>query len=88
MQSKLESFIESVLNTLIGFVLAFTTSAILLPLMGLPISAGQNFVITLVFSVVSIVRGYLVRRFCQEHLSVVKSNLVKFIKARLVSKGT
>jgi hypothetical protein len=72
MQTKTESLIEALINTSIGFVVQFTASAILLPLIGVPISAGQNFILGIGMTVVSVTRGYLIRRWAQKHLTATK----------------
>ena len=63
MQSKKKSIIESVTNTTIGLVTSFLIQIILYPFMGIPVTFSQNIIITIVFFLASIVRGYLVRRF-------------------------
>jgi ABC-type antimicrobial peptide transport system permease subunit len=68
-QSRLESLIEAILSTLVGFGISFLVSAILLPAMGLPISMSQNLLISAVMTVVSIARGYAVRRYAQKNLN-------------------
>ena len=62
MQSKKYSIIESVTNTLIGLVTSFIIQLIIYPLLDIPVSIGQNIIITFVFLIVSIIRGYLIRR--------------------------
>ena len=62
MQSKKHSIIESVTNTVIGLVTSFIIQLIIYPLLDIPVSIGQNIIITLVFLIVSIIRGYLIRR--------------------------
>ena len=62
MQSKKHSIIESVANTVIGLVTSFIIQLIIYPLLDIPVSIGQNIIITFVFFTVSIIRGYLIRR--------------------------
>jgi hypothetical protein len=61
-QSKGMSFIEIGFSTAIGFLIAYITVAIVMPAFGHHVSPSQNFWITTIFTVVSIVRGYCVRR--------------------------
>jgi len=61
-QTKQKSLIESTVQTLIGLGTSIVLQMILYPLMGIPVSFSQNLIITAVFFIVSIVRGYLVRR--------------------------
>ena len=62
-QSKKQSVIESVTQTLIGLGTSIVVQLIIYPLLGIPVSFKQNLIITAIFFVVSIIRGYLVRRF-------------------------
>lgn len=61
-QSKQKSLIESIIQTIIGLGTSILIQVILYPLMGIPVTFQQNLIITLVFFIVSIVRGYFVRR--------------------------
>jgi len=63
MQTKRMSIIESVSNTLIGLLTSFIIQLIIYPTLDIKVSIGQNVIITFVFFIASIVRGYLVRRF-------------------------
>lgn len=62
-QTKQKSFIEAVTNTAIGFVISLAATFVVLPLVGVQSSGAQNLLITLCFTVISIARGYLVRRW-------------------------
>jgi hypothetical protein len=62
MQSKKNSLIESVTNTIIGLVTSFLIQLIIYPILDIPVTLSQNLAITSVFFVASILRGYLVRR--------------------------
>lgn len=53
---------ETVVSTAIGFVVAFCANLVILPLFGFTPSLHANFWLTVFFTVVSIVRGFLVRR--------------------------
>jgi uncharacterized membrane protein (DUF485 family) len=61
-QSKNKSLIETLTQTFSGLVFSFIIQLILYPLMGIPVTIGQNVIITTVFVLASIVRGYVVRR--------------------------
>lgn len=62
MQSKLGSMIEACVGTGIGFVVAWIAMVLVLPLFGFPATVGQSFWIVAIFTVLSIVRVYLLRR--------------------------
>jgi len=61
-QSKQKSLIESTFQTVIGLGTSIVLQMILYPMMGIPVTFSQNLIITAVFFIVSIVRGYLARR--------------------------
>lgn len=64
-QSRLESAVEQGVNTISGFVLAWLAWQFLIPVLvpGIQPSSGQSWTIIIVFTVISIVRGYFWRRF-------------------------
>ena len=62
-QSKKHSLIESITNTIVGLLTSFLIQIIIYPILNIPVSLGQNVIITLVFFIASILRGYLIRRF-------------------------
>lgn len=61
-QSRKTSLIEVCFNTAIGFVVAYAANAVVMPAFGHHVSATENFWITAIFTVISIARGYCVRR--------------------------
>lgn len=62
-QSKKNSLIESFVNVALGLITGFLVNFIMLPLLGMHPSLGDNIIITAVFAVISIVRSYVIRRF-------------------------
>lgn len=63
MQTRRQSLIETVVGVAIGFALSMVASVIVYPLFGHSFTLAQNAGITVVFTVLSIARGYGVRRF-------------------------
>lgn len=62
-QSKLESLIEASLNTASGFVVSlFVWQFIAAPLFGYHVTWKDNFLLTALFTVVSVMRSYIWRR--------------------------
>ena len=61
-QSRMESFAEAVFNVSIGFMVAIATQLAVFPLFGIHIGVSENLLIGSIFTVVSIVRSYAVRR--------------------------
>ncbi len=62
-QTKLMSFIEACANVVIGFGINFAANLLVLPLFGFAVSASSAFQIGLIFTVISIARGYVIRRW-------------------------
>lgn len=62
-QSRLHSFIEAWANVLVGFLVGLISNIVVLPLFGHAFTFIENVGITLTFTVVSVIRGYGVRRF-------------------------
>ena len=61
-QTKKQSFIESITQTIIGMIVSLCIQLIIYPFLDIKVSLNQNIFITLVFFVASIIRGYIVRR--------------------------
>jgi len=61
-QKKKHSFIEALAGTVIGLLTSFIIQVVIYPLLNIPVTIGQNIIITTVFFAVSVIRGYLVRR--------------------------
>lgn len=63
-QSRAESLLEASLNTASGFIISLIVWRwVVAPTFGLPIDMGTNLLITGIFTVVSIARSYVWRRF-------------------------
>ena len=63
MQTKLESFIESCVNIAIGYIIAVAGQLLIFPLVGVSATVKQNLAIGVGFTMLSLVRQYLVRRW-------------------------
>ena len=61
-QSRAHSALESVANVAVGYGVAIATQAAVFPLFGLHASAGQHLAIGAIFTAVSLVRTYALRR--------------------------
>lgn len=62
-QSRLESFIEAVLQTFIGLALNVVLSPVIYPLFGMSTTVLNYLGVSVAFTVVSVLRGYGIRRF-------------------------
>ena len=61
-QSRVMSLIEAVANVVVGYVLAIATQIVVFPWFGIETGLAEHLTIGLAFVVVSLVRGYLLRR--------------------------
>ena len=61
-QSKKHSFMEILVSTLVGYFVALLTQYIVFPLYGIQSSHSSNVQIALIFTIISIIRGYIFRR--------------------------
>ena len=61
-QSRPMSLVELVANVFVGLLVAMATQLVVFPILGLQASLGQNLKLALVFTGVSIVRSYVLRR--------------------------
>lgn len=61
-QSRTMSFVESMLNIIVGLGVAMLANAIILPLVGFDVTLQQNAIIAVFMTVVSLIRSYGLRR--------------------------
>ena len=61
-QSRRMSLVEAVANVAVGYGIAVATQAMAFPMFGLQASMEDNLLIGAIFAVVSIARGYTMRR--------------------------
>lgn len=79
MQSRYQSFIEALLNVLIGYVVALASQLLIFPLFGIKVSFAENLLIGGYFTIISIVRSYAIRRWFNTKLH----NAAVFISERV-----
>lgn len=61
-QTKKQSFIESITQTIIGMIVSLCIQLVIYDVLNIKVTFTQNLIITFVFLVSSIVRGYIIRR--------------------------
>ena len=61
-QSRLMSLVESLANVLVGYGVAVATQIAVFPLFGIAVSITENLIIGSIFTAVSVVRSYALRR--------------------------
>ena len=62
-QSKKSSLIESIVNTFVGFIVTIAASPLIYWICDVKMNAAQMSVVTLLFTLLSILRNYVIRRF-------------------------
>lgn len=61
-QSRVMSGVEAVTNVAVGWLVALVTQLVLFPVVGLQVTVAQNLTLSSVFTTVSLVRSYVIRR--------------------------
>lgn len=61
-QTRTGSAVETATSTAIGYIVAIGAQAVILPLFGFTASLGEHAGIAAMFTAVSLIRGYLIRR--------------------------
>lgn len=79
-QTRMESLVEAFINILIGYWISFVANAIVLPLVGLPVSWKQNLMIGFFMTFVSVGRQYIIRRWAQDKLRSLNQRIVAKLK--------
>jgi predicted Na+-dependent transporter len=79
-QSKLESLIEAIVNTAIGFLITIVFLPIVNHICGIKMSSAQMTWSTILFTIISVARGYVIRRFFE-------GNIAKFLLRKLRRDG-
>ena len=67
-QTRLGSLIEAAMNILIGFTINWISNLAVLPLFGFAVTGSQAFYMGLIFTVISLVRQYAIRRWFNARL--------------------
>lgn len=61
-QTRRMSFLEATANTVVGFVLAVAAQVLVFPVFGLAVTLSQSFGIGALFTALSLLRSYALRR--------------------------
>ena len=81
-QSKLESFIETCINTAIGYVVALISQLLVFPLVDIHVPLSTNLEIGAWFTVISILRGYVIRRWFNARLKAASRRIANTAEAQ------
>ncbi len=80
-QSKIESIIESFVNVLIGYFVALVSQLFVFPMFGINVPFTTNLWIGAWFTVISLVRSYIIRRWFNAGIHKAIISLVANIRA-------
>ena len=64
-QSRAASFVEALANVAVGFIVAVAAQQVVFPLFGFHASLSQHGAIAAAFTLISLFRGFLLRRLFQ-----------------------
>lgn len=76
-QSRRESIIEVWVNIIIGFVINFAINFLVLPLVNASFTASENFWLGCIYTSVSMVRSYAIRRYFNNGIHTLASRLAE-----------
>jgi hypothetical protein len=76
-QSRLGSLIEALFNVAIGFAINFVANMAILPLIGFHITPGQNLFIGVLYTLISVARSYVIRRWFNQRLHTTAQRLAE-----------
>ena len=62
-QTKIESLLESIVNIIIGYGVALASQLLIFPMVGIDVPFSTNLWIGLWFTLISLVRSYVIRRW-------------------------
>lgn len=79
-QTRLGSLIEAIINVVIGFAINFTANMLIFPLFGFHITARDNLLLGLIYTVISVARSYCIRRWFSAKLHMLAQAAATAIK--------
>ena len=62
-QTRKHSFIEAWVNIFIGFSINYVANLLIFPFFGMHISLANNFLMGCIYTCISLVRSYFIRRY-------------------------
>jgi len=75
-QTRTQSFVEACLNTAVGWLIGLVCQVVVFPRVGIHATFRQNLLVSAIFTVVSVARGYAVRRWCNAYLHRLAARIV------------
>lgn len=81
MQSKKQSRIETLIQQVVGFGVALASQMLLFPLIGIDVTLAGNIGITIYFTIISMMRSYLIRRYYNNKHKTETLDKIKVLEA-------
>lgn len=78
-QTRIGSLIETLMNVAIGLFVSVIANALVFPRFGFQPSLGENVVISLVYTAISITRQYILRRWFNAKLQKAAVRMAKAV---------
>ncbi len=78
-QTRIGSLFEALINTCIGFGINYTANLLIFPLFGLHISLANNFLMGMLYTMISVVRSYAIRRWFNARLQRLSQSFAAHI---------
>lgn len=78
-QSRIQSLIEALANIAIGLGVALVAQVVVFPWFGIYVSLSTNLQISVVFTVISLVRSYVLRRWFNRRLHAMAQRLARSV---------
>jgi hypothetical protein len=78
-QTKIESLLESIVNIIIGYGVALASQLLIFPMVGIDVPFSTNLWIGLWFTIISLVRSYVIRRWFNAGLHKMVAAMAKRI---------
>lgn len=75
MQTRLSSFIEALINILIGYFVALGSQLVILPAFDIHVSLQTNLWIGAWFTLVSLIRSYVIRRWFNHRIRLAAERM-------------
>jgi hypothetical protein len=79
-QTRLGSLIEATAGTIIGFVIALISQIVVFPLVGIHVPISTNLEIGFYFTLISVARGYVLRRWFNARLHAASQRLASKVQ--------
>lgn len=79
-QTKVESLVESVINIIIGYVVAITSQLLIFPMVGINIPFTTNLWIGVWFTCISLIRSYVIRRWFNARLQRTVAKISQMVE--------